>query len=96
MNVTVCLGLPLPGGFLVCSDQTLSLLVSVRPRMMSVNGPDDASWLKSVVWGIVLDPEEWLKKSDSVVSAMAAAAALLSFSLTRRRKPNRWALPSKI
>ena len=62
LNVIVCLGLTLSGGFLICSDQMQSLLVSVHSKIMSVNGLCDASRLKFVVWVIALDPEERLKK----------------------------------
>lgn len=58
----MCHGLTLSGGFLICSDQMQSLLVSTHPRIMPVNGLRDASWLKFVVWLLALDPEEWLKK----------------------------------
>lgn len=58
---------------------------------MSVNGLDDVSWLKFVVWVVALDPEERLNKA----TPRYVAAALLPFNLTWR-EPNHWALPSKI
>lgn len=78
-------------GFSCVQIKCCLLLVSVRPRMMSVTSLDDVSWLKFVVWVVALDPEEWLNKE----TPWYVAAALLSFNLTWR-EPNHWALLGKI